>query len=162
MLDRTEELRRYIEDFDRTHDRWLRKAAFFVGRFQERFSNNPLGRFVLVKITTKLLAYLIVEKELFGVEKGEKSDLLEIALNWLKPSIFLRIPTEVAEAGDERVVILRPECTVGFKDHSCARLCRASMNMDMEIVRRLGGKLVVTETILEGAPNCRHIITKGD
>ena len=34
------------------------------------------------------------------------------------------------------------------------------MNMDMEIIKKLGGKLTVTETILEGAVKCRHIIEK--
>lgn len=160
MEERTLELQQRVRELDGLHDEYLRKLAFAVGRFQQKHTNNRVGRFILARITTRVLAYLIVEKGLFGVEKGRKGDLLDIALNWLKPSILMRIPTEIAEASDERVVVLRPECTIGLSDPSCAPLCRASMNMDMEIVRRLGGKLVVTETILEGAPKCRHVITR--
>lgn len=160
--DRTEELKAMLAVFDSRHEELLRKGAFWIGRRQMKVANNALGMFVMKNYTSKLLAYLIVEKQLFGVKKGRKDDLLEIALNWLAPSIWARMPTEIGEAGDERVVVYRTECTVGFKGPECAQLCRASMNMDMEIVRRLGGRLEVTETILEGAPKCKHILTKGD
>ena len=159
--DRTDELNRMIAEFDAGHDEWLRRGTLAVGRFQMRHTNNRVGRFLMANVTSRLLARLIVGKGLFGIEDRRRDDLVEIAMEWLKLSIFLRIPTEVAEASDERVVVLRPECTIGLEGPECAPLCRASMNMDMEIVRRLGGRLVVTETILEGAPRCRHIVTRG-
>jgi hypothetical protein len=160
--DRTEELKSLIADFDSQHDEWLRRGTLAVGRFQMRHTNNRVGRFLLSRVATRILARLIVKKGLFGIEDRRRDDLIEIAMEWLKLSIFLRIPTEVAEANDDRVIVLRPECTVGYQGPECAPLCRASMNMDMDIVKRLGGRLVVTETILEGAPKCRHIITRGD
>lgn len=144
---------------DSAHDRWLRRIMFFFGR-RLRAMNNPAGRFIVSKITTRFMAWLIVEKHLFGVDRAECKTVHDIALNWLKLSIFFRIPTVVGEATEDKVVILRPECTVGFSDPKDCRICRASMNMDLAIVRRLGGKLTVTETILEGAPMCRHILEK--
>ena len=154
-----ERILRLIEEYDQTHDQWLRRIMFFFGR-RLRSMNNPVGRLIVANITTRLIAYIIVKYKLFGVEKKENMSLEEITLNWLKMSIFFRIPTEVGSVTTERVEILRPECTVGFNDAKLRRICRASMNMDMEIIRRLGGKLTVTGTILEGAPKCRHIIEK--
>lgn len=159
MEDKKEELIKKIKEYEKNYDEQMRKIAFFLGRMQQRF-NNPVGRFILAKITTKLIAYLIVKFKLFGIERKENSTLIGIALNWLKPSLFLKIPYEIDEVTSDKIVILRPECTVGFKDPKLSKLCRASMNMDMEIIRRLGGKLTVTETILEGAKYCRHIIEK--
>lgn len=148
-----------LSKFDNKHNEFLRRFAYFLGRNQRKF-NNPIGRFILSRITTKIMANLIIKHRLFDVEKKDNMSLEEIALNWLKPSIFFRIPTEIDEVTDERIVVLRPECTIGLKEPECSKLCRASMNMDFEIIRQLGGKLTVTETILEGAPKCRHIIEK--
>jgi hypothetical protein len=148
-----------MDDFDATHNQWLRKIIFFFGRRLKKM-NNPIGRFIVSKITTQFSAYMIVEKQLFGVDKSQNETVHDIALNWLKLSIFFRIPTIVGEVTENSVEILRPECTVGFKEPTDCKICRASMNMDLAIVRRLGGKLTVTGTILEGAPMCRHIIVK--
>lgn len=160
-MDKKEELNNKINEYDRIHSEYLRKAMFFFGRKLKKL-NNPLGRFIVAKITTRLLAYLIVKFKLFGVEKKENAELIDIALNWLKPSIFFRIPYEIEEVSNERIVILRSECTVGLDDPKYSKICRASMNMDIEIIKKLGGKLTVTETILEGAKSCRHIIEKID
>ncbi|MEW5946195.1 MAG: hypothetical protein AB1742_08360 [bacterium] len=159
MDDMKTRLEKMIGGYDAEHDRILRRAMFFFGR-RLRTMNNPLGRFIVSKVTTRLLASAIVKWKLFGVEKRDGMSLEEITLNWLKPSIFFRIPTEIGAVSDDRIEVLRPECTVGFDEPALCLICRASMNMDMEIVRRLGGKLTVTETILEGAPKCRHVIEK--
>lgn len=143
---------------DSTHDHWLRQIMFFFGRRLTKM-NNPLGRFIVKHITTKIAAWAIVKFKFLGVERSKKDmSAVDIAYEWLKPSTRFRCPVEVGEVSDERVVIYRPECTVGFCKSEQQPICRASMNMDMEIVRRLGGKLTVTETILEGARRCKHII----
>lgn len=38
--------------------------------------------------------------------------------------------------------------------------CRAGCNIDVETVRRLGDRLVVTDNIRQGAPLCRFVITR--
>lgn len=154
-----EELNKKIKEYEDLHNDYLRRAMFFFGRRLKKM-NNPIGRFIVSKITTRLAAYLIVKFKLFGVEKKENMNLSDIALNWLKLSIFLRIPYEIEEATEERIIILRPECTVGLDDPQYAKICRASMNMDLALTKYLGGKLTVTETIPEGAKKCRHIIEK--
>ena len=155
----SQKMERLLADYDRTHDEALRRVMLSFGK-RLRKMNNPVGRFLVANVSTRLMAALIVNLKLFGVEKKDGMTVEEIALNWLKPSVFFRIPGEVGEVTEDRVEYLRPECTVGFSDPEDCKICRASMNMDMEIIRRLGGKLTVTETILEGAPKCRHIIEK--
>lgn len=157
--DKKEELNRKIKEYDARYGEYLRRAMLFLGRRLKKM-NNPIGRFIVAKITTRLLAYLIVKFKLFGVEKKGNPALIDITLDWLKPSIFFRIPYEIEEATEKRIIILRPECTVGFDEPKYSKICRASMNMDIEIIKKLGGKLTVTETILEGAKKCRHIIEK--
>lgn len=159
QMDKKDELLQKINEYEKLHDDFLRRFMLFLGRRQKAM-NNPIGRFIVAKITTRLLAKLIIKYKLFGVEKKENPTLVDIALNWLKPSIFFRIPYEIEEATEERVIILRPECTVGFDKPEHSKICRASMNMDVEIIKYLGGKLNVTERITEGAPKCRHIIEK--
>ncbi|MCL4386087.1 MAG: hypothetical protein M1326_07225 [Cyanobacteria bacterium] len=154
---KTEELNKMLENFDNHHTEWLRRFAFFMGR-RARKLNNPVGRWIIKNITTRLFAHLILKYHLLDIRKKKNMSLIDIALEWLKPSIFFKIPTIIESATDERVVVLRPECTIGLNEPSCAKLCRASMNMDMIIIDKLGGKLTVTETILEGAKYCRHII----
>lgn len=154
-----EELNDKIKEYDTKHNEYLRRFMLFLGRRQKAL-NNPIGRLIVAKITTRLLAYLIVRFKLFGVEKKENPALIDIALDWLKPSIFFRIPYEIEEVSEKRIIILRPECTVGFDEPKHSKICRASMNMDIEIIKKLGGKLTVTETILEGSEKCRHIIEK--
>lgn len=158
--DRKKRLEKLVQGFDKQHDQWLRRIMFFFGRRLNKM-NNPIGRFFVKNITTRLAAWAIITFRLFGVRKKKKEmSAIDIAYEWLKPSIFFRCPMEIGEVNEKCVVIYRPECTVGFCKKEQRKICRASMNMDMEIVRRLGGKLTVTETILEGASRCKHIIKK--
>ncbi len=157
--DKKEELNKLISEFDSQHDMWLRKFAFYLGRRQAKL-NNVIGRWIVKNITTKLLAHLILKFNLLGIERKENMSLIEIVYNWLKISIFFRMPTIIESVSEDKVVVLRPECTVGFNDPKFSKLCRASMNMDRIIIEKLGGKLTVTETILEGAKYCKHIIEK--
>lgn len=159
MEDRRERLARMMREYDGTHDEWLRRLMFFFGRRLKKM-NHPVGRFLVSNVTTKLSARAIVKWGLFGVEARPDMTVEEMALNWMKMSLFFRIPTELGEVTEDHVIVLRPECTVGFKDPEDCKICRASMNMDMEMMRLLGGKLTVTETILEGAHKCRHILEK--
>lgn len=158
-MDAKERFTRMMEEYQRPDDGKRRKTMLKFGDRLKKM-NNPAGRFFVANVTTRLSARAIVGLKLFGVERKKDMTLEEIALNWLKPSLYFNIPTEIGEVTEERIIILRPECTVGFCEPEQSKICRSSMNMDMEILRLLGGKLTVTETILEGAPKCRHIIEK--
>lgn len=158
-MDPRESLISKVGEYTGERDDMLRRTMFFFGN-RLKAMDNPAGRFLVSNISTRFMGYMIVRGKLFGVEKKPDMTLEEIALAWLKPSLFFNIPTEIGEVTEDRIEILRPECTVGFDNPAQRRICRASMNMDMEIIRRLGGRLTVTETILEGAQKCRHILEK--
>ena len=104
-----------------------------------------------------MAAWAIVRLRLLTVEKPASGSAVDIAYEWQKLALFFRVPVEVESANDNRVVIIHPECSVGFQPGE-EKVCRASMNMDHEIVRRLGGKLTTTSTISQGADCCRHIV----
>lgn len=157
MEDRAEELKRMIEQFDAEHDQWVKRIRLAIGRFLSRIGRNPLGRFIIANFTTRLAAYLIVRFRILGIEKG--GDMIDVAYQWHKLGTFLKVPAEVESATPDRVVITHSECTMGFTTRD-AKVCRASMNMDREIIRQLGGKLTVEQTIAAGAPKCRHIIER--
>lgn len=159
MEDARERFIRMMDEYKNPENEQRRNTMLKIGGRLKKM-NNPVGRFVVSKITTRLSASAIVGLKLFGVERKKDMPLEEIALNWLKPSLYFNIPTEVGEVTEDRIIILRPECTVGFDEPEHSKMCRASMNMDMAIIKKLGGKLTVTETILEGAQKCRHIIEK--
>jgi len=159
MNDLKERLAARMKEYESGRDAMMRRAMLFMGGRLKKM-NNPVGRFFIAHVSTRLLAWAIVRFGLFGVEKKENMSLEEMALNWMKLSLFFNIPTELGEVTEDRVIVLRPECTVGFEGPQHCGLCRASMNMDRRIMRKLGGKLTVTETILEGAPMCRHVLEK--
>jgi len=160
MEDRTEELRGRIEELDSMHDEWLRKAQLALGRLLVLWSRTRVGRWLLAVPFSRLSAYFVVERGFMGVEKVVARDAVAIAYEWLKIPTFIRMPYVLESASDDRVDILWHECAVGYEDPSCLQACRTSCNIDIEIVKRLGGRLEVTENMLEGAPCCRFVITR--
>lgn len=157
MEDRTQELTRKLARFDADHDQWVRRMRYALGRFLGRMGRNPVSRLIIARVTTRIAAFLIVRFKVLGIEKGK--DMVDVAYQWHKLATFMKIPAEVESATADRVVLTHSECTMGFTTRD-AKVCRASMNMDKAIIRRLGGKLTVVETIAEGSPKCRHIIER--
>ena len=47
-----------------------------------------------------------------------------------------------------------------FEDKGHAGLCRAAMTFEEEVVRRLGGRLLIERRIPEGAPKCAFRVVK--
>lgn len=126
-----------------------------IGGFQKRFSNNPLSRWLVRHVITRFLATALVRFELFGISKGR--DAAEIALSWQKLAAFFKVETVIERAGPDEVVLVHPHCTMGYSDAKHLPLCDASMNLDHELVRRLGGELTILHRRLEGGENCcRH------
>jgi uncharacterized membrane protein len=156
-MNREKELEKKLKEFDGSHDEWIGKLRLAVGRFQRLVGSTPVGRFMMANVSTRIAGWLLVRFKVLGMEPG--GDAVNIAYNWQKLATFLRIPVEVESADADKVILTHKECTVGFTTKDL-KVCQASMNMDKTIVRRLGGKLTVVETLTQGAPRCRHIIEK--
>lgn len=139
----------------------MRRLALWIGRRQQRWANNFVGRFFIRRVTTPLLAWAVVRYHLLGIGKEAPTSAPNIVLQWLRLAKFFHAPVEVESAGAGLVVVCHHECTMGFKPGQ-GKLCRSSMNMDVQIVRRLGGKMTVEHTLAEGADHCRHVIEFGE
>jgi len=157
MPDKKERLERDLEEFERRRDDLLRDFSMWVGRLQRRTAGNPVGRWFLRNVTTRLAAWAIVRFRFLTIEKPESGSMVDVAYQWQKLALFMRVPVEIESAEDDRVVLIHNQCSVGFKPGE-EEVCRASMNMDHEILRRMGCKLTTTETISAGGARCRHII----
>ncbi|MHB8896817.1 MAG: hypothetical protein ACYC99_16815 [Candidatus Geothermincolia bacterium] len=162
MADRTEELRERVARLDSMHDDWLRKMQCAFGRLMVQACRFRLIRRFIAGPFAWFASYCIVERQLCGVERGRKNDVLDIAANYLKIPTLIRMPCQVAEAGDDRVLIEWEECAMGLETPDCIDACGAACEIDIATVKRLGGRLVVTENILEGAPKCVFEITRSD
>jgi hypothetical protein len=160
VADRTEELRDRLAGLDSMHDDWLRRMQCAFGRMMVRACRFSLLRWFVAGPFARMSAYFIVEKGVCGVERGAKHDAVDIATEWLKIPTFVRMPYRITQASDDKVVIEWDQCAVGLSGPSCLLACRAASETDIATVKRLGGRLVVTENILEGAPCCVFEITR--
>ena len=108
-------------------------------------------------VTTRIAAWAIIRYGMLGIEVPKSGRLADIVYEWQKLARFFRAPVIVESADEEKVILVHPECTMGFgKKH--AKLCRASMTMDRRILEKMGARMTILETLPEGAPSCRHII----
>jgi hypothetical protein len=158
--DRTGEMRSRIEGLSLDKDRQMRRMHVALGRLFILMASHRPTRWFLERPFSAFASWMIVEREMMGVRRGRKTDVLEIAENWLRIPTLLGLPYTFESADDEKVVIVWHECAVGYEDPSCLPACRASCNIDVRTVSRLGGKLEVTENMLEGAPLCRFVISR--
>ena len=141
------------------HDFWLGRFRHAIGRLVMRVGFSPISRWMMAHVSTQILAWMLVRFRGLGIEKGK--DALDIAFQWQKLAVFLRIPQEIVSANADRVEMVHHECTLGLT--ACDRankVCQATMNMDKAIIKRLGGKITVLHTISGGAGECRYIIEK--
>jgi hypothetical protein len=160
MADRTDELKERVAELDSMHDDWLRRMQCSFGRMMVLACKVPGMKWFIEVPFSRFASYMIVDRQTCGVERGCKSDVLDIAENYLKMPTLLRMPYRVAEATDERVLIEWDECAIGLDSPECLRACDAACAIDVATVERLGGRLVVTENKLKGAPRCVFEITK--
>ncbi len=160
--DRTEELRERLDRLDDLYEQlWREFNHQKFGKMLRKMASRTSTKWFLEKPLAKLIGYFIAERGLLGTEKGKKNDLIDIAYNWQKVPRFMRMPIELLEASDEKVVFIARECVVGFDNPDRdLQACRSSLCIDIETVRRWGGKLEVTDNILEGCEVCKFEITK--
>jgi hypothetical protein len=160
MGDRTEELKGRVGELDSMHDDWLRKMQLAFGRMLVKSCRFGDARWFIAGPFSRLSSYYMVERGMCGVERGVKKDAVDIATEWLKIPTFIRMPYRIAQATDDKVTIEWDECAVGFTEPSCLQACETACEIDVAAVRRLGGRLSVTENMLKGAPRCVFEITK--
>lgn len=158
-MDQTEKLETRLKEFEGRLDEVMRGFSRFVGRVQRFTAGNPVGRWVLTNVTTRIAAWAVVRYHLVSIAKPQSGSAVDIAYEWQKLALFMRVPIVIESADDGRVVIIHPECSVGFRPGE-TKVCTASMNMDHEIVRRLGGRLTTTDTLTAGGKHCRHIVER--
>lgn len=160
MTDRTDELKERVAGLDARHDDWLRRMQCAFGRMLVKSCRFRFMRWFIAGPFAKFSAWFIVERGLCGVERGIKKNAVDIATEWLKIPTFVRMPYRIAEASDEKVLIEWDECAVGLTQPSCLAACETACEIDVQTVRRLGGRMEVTENMLKGAPRCVFRITR--
>lgn len=159
-MDRTEEMQQILKELEYERKVFFDDMALKTGRFFMFMSAGPLRRRIFKSLFAKIGAFFLVEKSFLGVEPGKKSSVIDVASNWLRLPSFTHMDMQISEADDERVVVVWPFCPLGFpKNEEGKRACRMSVSLDAEQIKRLGGKLIVTDTVLEGFPECRFTIT---
>ena len=126
MADRTDELKERVAALDSMHDEWLRKMQCSFGRMMGLACKLPGMRWFIEVPFSRLASYLVVDRQTCGEERGCKSDVLDIAENYLKIPTLLRMPCRVAEATDERVLIEWDECAIGLDSPGCLKACDAA------------------------------------
>ena len=115
----------------------------------------------LMRWFARFSSFLMVKTGIMGLRCVPGGDPVEIVSRWMRFPALMCTPCMVAEAGSERVVLLWPECPVGYGRAEQASLCRAVMEIDRLTVERMGGEMTIAETVLEGASCCRYVFTPG-
>ena len=137
----------------------IKPASRALGRVFSLTYGIPRAGPALMKGFAAFASFLLVKAGIMGLRRVPGGDPVEIAFRWMRFPALMCTPCEVAEASDERVVLLWPECPVGYRGAEKAGLCRAVMEIDRKTVERMGGEMTIAETVLEGALCCRYVFT---
>jgi hypothetical protein len=161
---RKEELEHNLEELDGLYDELIKGASRKLGRLFSLLYDLPLIGPSLLRGIARLSSLVLVKGRVLGLRADNGGDPVRIVSGWMKFPALMRVPCEVAEAGDDRVVLLWTECPIGYCRAGQASLCRAVMEIDRMTVQRMGGEMTIEETILEGGTHCRFVFTprRGD
>lgn len=160
-MDDTIRLQHEIDGLRRLPPGLIKPASRALGRVFSLAYNMPHIGPGLMKWFADLSSFLLVKMGIMGLRRVPGGDPVEIVTRWMKFPALMCTPCEVAEANGERVVLIWPECPVGYRGAEKASLCRAVMEIDRKTVERMGGEMTITETVPEGAPCCRYVFTPG-
>jgi hypothetical protein len=136
----------------------LMRAERLYGAALERTASHPVGR-VVVRVAHRAAA-----KGLGKVARatGFTGDLPPVAVaKKTMTKFFLPILDEdwpAPRGSSEPWTFEFTSCPYGLTAKSDGRLCHAIMNLEEELVRQLGGELVIEERIAEGASRCRFTV----
>lgn len=124
------------------------------GKMLMSVGNNDMGRQVVE------LMHRGVGKTIGAITKltdaSESRDAVEVAKEFME--YFFYSIMDVEQESAEELVVTMSECPYGYCDNEHSDLCRATMNLEEEMIDQLGGELVIEESIAEGASKCRFRI----
>ena len=156
---RKEELEGELRRLDGLYEELIKGASRRLGRLFSLIYGLPLAGPALLRGIARLSSFALVKGGVLGLRADNAGDPVRIVASWMRFPSLLRVACEVEEANDERVVLLWPECPIGYSRPDQAPLCRAVMEIDRMTVERMGGEMTIEETVLEGAPKCRFVFT---
>ncbi len=159
-MERKKELEAHLAGLPRLPE-WIDCRAFHaMGMCFALVYRLPVVGHALLRGLARMSSFVLVRGKVLGLKADPDGNPVRIVSDWMKFPALMRVPCEVAEASEERVVLHWPECPIGYHDPAQAPLCRAVMEIDQRTVERMGGEMTIAETVLEGAPCCKFIFTR--
>jgi hypothetical protein len=161
MTDRTAELEARVAKLNAWNETLFATVLRAFGRVLKMGGRYGALRWFIAGPFSSFASWGIVRMRFLGVRRPLDADAVEIAASYLVMPTLLGMRYRVAEAGDDKVLIEWDECALGYRLPECLNACRAACAIDQATVSRLGGRMVVSENLLEGAPRCVFEITPG-
>lgn len=122
-----------------------------VGPLVRLAGRTSAGRFMMSRVG-KLSGMIVAKTEMFGMKKMETPE--DIVSEWTKVLDDLGCDYELGEQGEDEAELFMLECPAGLTESDGGKVCLMGMSADTELVKRLGGELVIGETIATGADRC--------
>lgn len=122
-----------------------------VGPLVRLAGKTAAGRLLMSRVG-KLSGMIIANTGMFGMEKMEEP--ADVMREWTKVLDDLGCNYELGGAGEDEAELFMIECPAGLTESDGREVCLMGMSADRELVRRLGGELVIGETIASGADRC--------
>lgn len=156
---RKEELESNLREQKALYEQLIKGASRRLGSLFASIYQLPLIGPRMLRAVARFSSFFLVKGRILGLRADNGGDPVSIVSNWMKFPSLMCVQCRVAEAGNDRVVLLWPECPIGYTRPDQAPLCRAVMEIDRMTVERMGGEMTIEETILEGAPCCKFVFT---
>lgn len=106
----------------------------------------------LLKTTGKTAGKLIVNTRTCGITKG--NDINSIVSNWLKILDWVNCEYKIHTIETEEAEIHVLNCPAKLTIKNGKKVCDAGMSADITIVEKLGGRLIIEDSIARGADKC--------
>lgn len=140
--------------YEKTPRNAVMDAMGAYGKILMSVGNNDMGR-QLVE-----LMHRGIGKTIGGITKltdaAESRETVEVVKEFMEYFFYSIIAVE--EESTEELVVTMSECPYGYCGEEHSDLCRATMNLEQEMIDQLGGELIIEESIAEGANKCRFRI----
>ncbi|MFH1539661.1 MAG: hypothetical protein ABIH66_11935 [bacterium] len=140
-----------IEDFMSKNAAGVWKV---LGRVINATTRTPAGEF-LVTQSSKLAGAAVAGMGLYGIQKS--GDVRQVAEDFARVMGEFGWDFEFGNSTEDEVEIFMLDCPGKLEGEEA---CLAGMEADVELVRRLGAKLEIHETIATGADRCRLTVVR--